>query len=331
MKRNIAILSMLSMACMMSCQQDNTVSETAEKLYEYDLSVVETKVVLPAWKFDCVWEEGDAIIVRSSASDGDQALLTGGATTQTGLFNLKTTMAPGTEVRVFYPATAGYGGGRVESAQTQTRTKQLDLFSCTWAYSDVVSLSETQPVQFALKHPLAAVRVKFKSEEFEGEKVTGLLFRSIGNAVAGDFTFDYETEKVVPQDGCVDYIELTMENTATISSAEYNSLCFMALPSEEEQEFYIMLNIRDKEARIPVKFKGVLKGGHVNEFVIDDLKTEDAALWYRAVDSRHMPVLGYGYGETNTYLIQYKEGTYGAALDPAQKNGLQRHCMPGDH
>ena len=316
MKRNIAILSMLSMACMMSCQKDNTVSEAAEKLYEYDLSVVETKVVLPAWKFDCVWEDGDAIIVRSSASGGDQALLTGGATTQTGLFNLKTTMAPGTEVRVFYPATAGYGGGRVESAQTQTRTKQLDLFSCTWAYSDVVSLSETQPVQFALKHPLAAVRVKFKSEEFEGEKVTGLLFRSIGNAVAGDFTFDYENEKVVPQDGCVDYIELTMENTATISSAEYNSLCFMALPSEEEQEFYIMLNIRDKEARIPVKFKGVLKGGHVNEFVIDDLKTEDAALWYRAVDSRHMPVLGYGYGETNTYLIQYKEGTYGAALDP---------------
>ena len=312
------ILPVMLLAVIAACQKENGhgCAEETNRLYIYELASLNTKVTLPAGKFECVWNESDQVVVRNASGEGDAALLTEGSGTSAGKFSLKTSLAPGTAVRVLYPSSVSLDGGTVPSEQTQPKTKQLDLSGCGYAYSDEITLSENEPMSFGLKYPLAAVRVKFTSSAYDGNKVTGLLFRSIGNPVSGGFSVDFQTGEVTTGDDVKDYVDLSMDNSATVSSTDYNSLCFMALPSVEEQIYYVVLKIKDVDARIPVAFKGILKGGHVNEFVIDDLKLEDAPEWYRPIDSRHMPVLGYGYGETNTYLIQYKEAAYGATLDP---------------
>lgn len=313
--KKIALISIaIVLVSVLSCTKETKLdvpssSEEIQAQYNYIFESVSTKIVLPGGALDCVWEENDTVIVRDGAGNSEYAVLVDGAGQSVGKFECSSSMAPGTKVRLYYPYQADNGGATLPTDQVQPKTKIMNLVQ-GYSYSDEITLSADTPLRFTLHHPLAAVRVKFTSSEYDGSKVNGLVFRSIGNPVSGEFAVDYNTGVVTPGANTCDYVSLSLNNTASVSADAYNYVCFYALPSEVEQNYFVVLKIKGSTVSIPVEFRCQLKGGYVNEFVIDDLKLSDAPEWYRPDDGRKMPVLGYGFGEANTYLIQYKQSTY---------------------
>ncbi|MBR3681869.1 MAG: hypothetical protein IKD05_02665 [Tidjanibacter sp.] len=239
----------------------------------------------------------------------------------------------GDQLYVYYPhnASASLAGSvisaTVPAAQDQTnRTVADHIGAYTIAY-DTATVGEDGNVEFALQHPLAYVLVSIKSTEFAdyGVKSVELVDRTGTAKLSGDVKVDMSkgaAEALTLAGNNTSSVKLTITNVvATNDSRNY---WLTALPADfTNGEVWLIVQFQHPTNKnsvyVPMKFEGVkLQGGALNVITLSDVKSSDNdASWYVVNDTRSMPVMGYAYGEANTYLIQCKSGTYnGATLTP---------------
>jgi len=231
------------------------------------------------------WESKDSIVLRKTSdgtSVGADSVLTVGS--QYGKFNIETSAAAGTKVRVLYPATAEYGRGNLPASQKH-KTKDVSVLNYTHAYSDIIELPDSGNVNFSLKHALATVMIKYKPDPDgpfafpSGDNqgfVSVVTIRTVDSPLSGDYTVNYETGEVTPGKKTDDYVEVT-GRTAGINVSGSNYSVFTTLPTNGVKEIEVRLHIYHKTGGVtdawdvPVLFKGEIKAGKLNVFDLGSL------------------------------------------------------------
>lgn len=291
MKKTLFAVAALAFAAV-SCQKElssNDSSLQGGEVYTYTLGGNQaegesSKIGLGADRTvkACLWRTGDEIAAYSLGGvNSGSAVLTSGEDSQIGTFTLTTTLAPGEKTRLVYPASAAFGQGVVPTVQMQPKTKEIDLSSCTYAYSDELTLDSNSEVQFSLHHAVAVVRVEVKSaDEYNGWKLRGIRLRTPGTPLSGNFTIDYSTGVVTPGSDAADYVQMDLKSGVLGSiGTGVNYLLCTALPTPASTvilaELYVQNAGNTEQRRIPVRFKGQLMAGRVNVITIDNLSAAD--------------------------------------------------------
>ena len=310
MKKQIFILATLVVA-LVSCSKEAALSTGSEDnagavKYNYSLcgsqvlpeEAEDTKITINNFNAGASgtslkWETGDAIQLVK-VSDGSQV---GTATVgqigteekeykdlNIGKFDIESTATPGTAVRVLYPSNATFGSGTVPADQDKTVSNTNGVMSLNHMYSDEITLAQGEPVKFNLKPALAVVRLDFiLDDEYFTDWDTSdgwlghVVVRTVDSPLSGDYTVDYETGALTPGANTKDYVDLNVQTSIgnSVRFARY----ITCLPTNGEKVISVTVNFsgasKGKHAgekyTIPVRFKGDLKAGRVNEIDLGKL------------------------------------------------------------
>ena len=291
-------------------------------------------------KYNVKWRNDDAVGLFSA--DGttinnvkaDEKTIESGKTSLTASFETTSAVAAktGDEILVYYPYSASttyangkFSGNLAASQETNDLTVSYGFAPYTFAY-DVATVGEGS-VKFALEHPLAYVKVVVEQTTYvENWKLKGvqIVDRTGAAKLAGNYTVDTATGALTVTNGTssVDQYFRVVKNTIA-NSENYSSryITLVTLPWDfTGSEVWVVAKFEDPTTGgmiyVPTKYENAkLKGGAWNIIKLN-LTAENNSVkgWYEPVDTRMMPVLGYAYGDQNTYLIQCKNGsTYNGA------------------
>ena len=252
--------------------------------------------------YKAFWEDGDALTVINAADDSEigTATLTEGAGSASGTFEYPGTIADGTSVRLVY------GSDGVATDQAQAGAGASSFKDYAYAKSAAVTVSGGHAPAATLTHETAIVKVSVSAgSALQGATVSKVIIRSIGTVLSG-------TDK--------DYVQVSLA-TPVVLSGELQDIWAVSAPCDatgKEVDIALVITKDDETYTLPVGFAGTsIQANKVSYFPLSGITDADCVGWYEPHDARLMPVVGYGYGAANCYLIQYKGATYnGATLSP---------------
>ena len=252
--------------------------------------------------YKALWEAGDVLDVIKTA-DGSSlgtATLTDGVGEASGTFELPAAIANGTEVRLVY------GSDGVATDQTQAGAGASSFQAYAYAKSAAITVDNGVASAATLSHETAVVKVSVSAgAALQGATVSKLILRCIGGTLSG-------TDK--------DYVQVSLTTPLTLSATAQDIWAIAAPYNATGKEIDVALVITKggETYTLPIGFTGkAIEANKVSSFPLSGITDSDCVAWYAPHDARLMPGPGYGYGEANCYLIQYKGGTYnGATLSP---------------
>ena len=301
MRKLVAIIAAsAALAACTKAEFDNPADVAKEGVTIFRGTIPSTKVEigdLDGTVRKTLWESGDALTVLSS--DGDElgtATLVEGAGTETGTFELSSSLDDGMDVTLVY--------GSTEIPAIQTRTSADDRSIITYATAET-TVDGDGVADFTLEQKSSLVRVSVGSSELSGASLSSVIFRSIGESVSSEG----------------DYVQLNLTTPLSLTSTAKDIYLTVRSGDFTDREIYVAFVLtRDGETfTLPVGFKGKeIKAGHVSVFNLPALSESNCAGWWEMHDTRLMPGEGYAYGDANCYMIQCKNGnTYtGATYTP---------------
>ena len=252
--------------------------------------------------YKALWETGDVLEVIKTA-DGSSlgtATLDDGAGTASGKFVLPAAIPDGTKVRLVY------GSDGVSTDQTQTGAGASSFQAYAYAKSADRTVSGGKASAATLTHETAIIKVSVSAASaLQGATVSKIIVRSIGGVLSG-------TDK--------DYVTVTLTTPITLSGTAQD-IWAVAAPYDatgNEIDVALVITKSGETYTLPIGFAGkAIEANKVSSFPLSNISDADCVAWYAPHDARLMPGPGYGYGEANCYLIQYKSATYnGATLSP---------------
>ena len=252
--------------------------------------------------YKALWEAGDVLDVIKTA-DGSSlgtATLTDGAGSSNGKFELPGTIADGTTVHLVYRSEG------VATDQTQAAAGSSSFKDYAYAVSGDITVNNGKAETATLVHQTAVIKVSVSAgAALQGATVSKLILRCIGGTLSG-------TDK--------DYVQVTLATPLTLSATAQDIWAIAAPYNATGKEIDVALVITKggETYTLPIGFTGkAIEANKVSSFPLANITDNDCVAWYAPHDARLMPGPGYGYGEANCYLIQYKTATYtGATLSP---------------
>lgn len=270
------------------------------------------------YKFN--WSADDAVGLFASGLGNTMASITDA---EEGSFEAPVSLEAGASVNIYHPYSEQFtvSGGVITGSILSEQSNESDgsaMFAggFSWAKGNVSEDGST--VNFALTHPLAYFKVELASSEFSSWTLKSLTLidkSAEPKALSGDFTFNYDSESLEPAAAAKPWVRLEIGGSVKLSTT-MQSFWFSSFPADfTGSEVWLAVEMYDSASAtsvtIPMKFSNAnLKGGFINRISVPDLSLEDndASLWYEPVEKRGFSGLGYAYGESNTFMIQCKNG-----------------------
>lgn len=301
----LAVLLILGVACAKSEITGNSekVSSAKEGVTVFSGTLNPTTKISMGDKvsgsYKALWEEGDVLdVYQSDDTYLGTATLTEGEGSTKGRFELPVAIEDGTEVYLVF------GSEGVATEQVQASAGESSFQDYAYAISPVVEVNDGVAEGVTLSHETAVVKVSVSAaSSLQGATVSQLIFRSIGGVLSG-------ADK--------DYVQVDLTTPLTLSGSLQDIWAVAAPYDATGKEIYVALVItKDAETyTLPIGFRGKeIAANQVSYFPLANISDADCAAWYEPHDARMMPGPGYGYGEANCYLIQYKDATYNINID----------------
>lgn len=212
-------------------------------------------------------------------------------------------------------------------AADQTQAKPNVAGGCfAIGYAEAIP-GKDEKFEFSLNPVTSMLKVNVSSSEFEGyglKKVT--IYDEAGELALGG-TFDVNVNELsVATYETVSKVATTIDIPVAMKSGETQSIFINVLPGDfSANELTVVVELVGDKGSVTIPMKkngGKWDAGKITEFNITDLKSSDCSVkWFCPVETRLQSALGYAYGESNTYLIQCKNGnTYtGATYSPVDE------------
>ena len=153
-----------------------------------------TYSVKVAGEFPYNWSSSDQVKVCDPTTGGNYgtASLSGGEGTSVGTFTLTKTLADGTSLCLVYPAAKTLGSNAsLYQNQTSAGFGDPQIGPYLFAVSNAFGSAASNTV--SLDNPLAAIRVRFDTDDYQGYKLSSLTIRCADAALSGSYTIEKQT------------------------------------------------------------------------------------------------------------------------------------------
>lgn len=291
------LYTMVTVLAIAGCAKEPVISEG-----ESAANTVAVRFTAPATKitigdkegsvYKALWESADVldVIDASTSSVLGQATLESGAGEHTASFVFMTSAenADGKAVKLVYPS--GSTSLSLATRQQQASSETPSIASYTYAESEEVVTSSSEPVNFTLSHTPAFVKVSVASSD---SAISGLPLKRVQLFSKGKVLSDSE-----------DYVQTTITNPAAVSSTAQD-VWICAKPGSFDEIYVVVTMGNDsKTVTIPVKYTSkTLAAGKVAAISLTSLSLgSNSEAWFEPVETRYIEDGWFAYGETNSFF-----------------------------
>lgn len=329
MKKTTYIAAALLLTIAAGCQKETLEENAKGRTVTYTFcgeTAASTKISIgekSGDKWPVLWSEGDKLGIISTSSETFNNtyanLLKESAGKQSGIFILEddVVLEEDTPVVLYYPYSAlttqseGKLNSYVPVEQKQAKPNDSgNLSKYAFAY-DTRTIGKTNadgsqnPVNFALNHGTAYLRLVISSSEYSSLKLMGASIYSEDATLTGDISIDLGTKEPTIRNGKSCAV-VTVENPESLSSAQ--ELYLTVLPQDlTGKDVYVSVSMSDgtKNITIPRKIAvGKILANAVNTIKIENVSASDNTFpWYQIEEKRYLAE-GYAYGPSNLYMVK---------------------------